>query len=459
MPITSSRNPYTGDIIAHYPQQSVEQIDDNIRRLQKRFLGWKNTPVAERVEILRHACQYFDVNRDAIAKDITEAMGKPLAQSKNELNGFFERANYLLDNAETFLADEIISADSKQAQIISHAPFGVVLIVAAWNYPLLIAINGVLTALLAGNTVLLKHASNTIVIGQHFQRAFGLISGHEELLLHCVAEHSVLANVMAQSNINHVVFTGSVAAGEKVYQHSAKQFNHCHLELGGKDAAYVDEGIDVDQVAASLVDGAMYNAGQSCCGIERVYVHHSLYSQFIDACNNLIAKYRLGDPMDETTDMGPLASASAAEAMDQQIQNALSLGAEIVIGGESTSINGATFFNPTLLKHVTNQMLVMQEENFGPILPVMSVQNMQQAITLINDNVYGLTAAIYSHDQDKVAEFADAVDVGTVFQNRCDYLAPALPWTGCKQSGIGSGLSKFGFYGLTRRKAKNFNKS
>ncbi|WP_371189306.1 aldehyde dehydrogenase family protein [Thalassotalea maritima] len=455
---TLTRNPYTGDVIAKYPQDSLSVIDEKIAHLRQRFQQWQMVDVAERVALLRSACDYFEANRKQIAQDITEQMGKPLSQANQEINGFFERANYLLANAQTFLADDIILDDNSCEQRISHQPLGVVVVIAAWNYPLLIAVNSVLTALLCGNTVLLKHASMTTAIGEHFQRAFGHIPGHEHLLLQTVTDHDVMANVLQHSDISHVVFTGSSSGGQHVYQQTAHQLNPCHLELGGKDAAYVDIDTDIDKAAASLVDGAMYNAGQSCCGIERVYVHEKIYDAFIDACLRIIADYRLGDPMDEGTSIGPLASAESAILMREHVSEAVAQGAMLLTGGDSQTIGHAIFFQPTLLANTNNSMQVMREENFGPILPLMAVTDMFQAIKLINDNHYGLSAAIYSNDNDKATEFANCVEVGTVFQNRCDYLAPALPWTGWKQSGIGSGLSKYGFYGLTKRRAINFNK-
>jgi acyl-CoA reductase-like NAD-dependent aldehyde dehydrogenase len=314
----------------------------------------------------------------------------------------------------------------------------------------LITINGVMASLLAGNTVLLKHATQTLSIGAHFAYAFG------DLVEHAVIDHSSAAELMEARAVDHVIFTGSVEAGRTVYQHAAKGLLDCQLELGGKDGAYVATDADVEKAAESLVDGAMYNAGQSCCGVERVYVHEEVYDAFVNHCARVIDAYRLGDPMVEATTLGPLAQASNAELMSQQIEDAVSKGAHIMRGGHSRQMGKGTFFEPTLLTEVTHDMEVMMVENFGPILPVMKVAEDSEAIQCINDSSYGLTSIIFTASHDRAQRFSESVNTGTVFMNRCDYLDPALPWTGVKDSGVGSALSKYGLLGVTRRKAKHF---
>jgi len=449
-------NPFTGEVIATYHYNNLEEINVKISKVKQSFKKWRLLTVKQRVAILQQAITYFDINSQVIAREISQQMGKPLKQAEGEVAGFFERANYLLSIAEESLAPQTLPKKEGLHRRIEHSPLGTVLILAAWNYPLMIAVNGVLTALLAGNTVILKHALSTLSIGEHFEKAFGSIAGYEDLVQHIVADHDTLATVTRESAIDHVVFTGSVKGGHAVYANTASRFIDCHLELGGKDGAYVAADADPIKAAEGLVDGAMYNAGQSCCGIERVYVHEKNYDAFIEKCREVISTYRLGDPMDANTDMGPLFNARAASLMVEHVKDAKEKGAELLCGGQEKTIKGATFFEPTLLAGVTHNMEVMKEENFGPIMPVMKVKSDDQAIELINDCKYGLTSAIFTNDDELAEKFAFEAQTGTVFRNRCDYLDPALPWTGVKDSGKGSGLSNFAFYGLTRRKSINF---
>jgi acyl-CoA reductase-like NAD-dependent aldehyde dehydrogenase len=418
--------------------------------------------VGQRVEYLRAGLQYFEANRLAIAKDVTAQMGKPIRQSENEMKGFFERAEYLLDIAEDVLSPEILPPKPGFIRRIEHAPLGVVLIIAPWNYPLLTAVNGVAAALLAGNAVLLKHSSLTPAVGEHFARAFGRLGPVDDVLQSVVAGHSDVDRAIRDLDIDHLVFTGSVEGGHAMQRavaarHGAgNHFIDAGLELGGKDAAYVAGDADVAAAADGLVDGAMYNAGQSCCGIERVYVHRKLFDDFVDRCRELSAAYVLGNPLEHGTSMGPLASAKSAEGMAAQVDEAKSRGARVLAGGRARLVGKGTFFEPTVLTGVDHGMAVMKEENFGPILPVMAVDGDDEALRLVNDSRYGLTSAIYTSDPGRAGRFAAGADTGTVFMNRCDYLDPALPWTGVRDSGRGTTLSKYGLISMTRRKAIHF---
>ena len=454
-------NPFTLETAGEYSMQDFPEIRKRISAARASFEAWKRIEPGQRVEWLRAGLQYFEANRSAIAKDITAQMGKPIWQAENELKGFFERSEYLLDIAEATLRPEILPPKPGFLRRIEHAPLGVVFVIAAWNYPLLIAGNGVLTALLAGNAVLLKHSSLTPAVGEHFARAFGRLGPCDKLLQAVVIDHPSAEKTIQEGDIDHVIFTGSVEGGRAIQRSAASRsvpgrFLDCNLELGGKDGAFVAEDADVAKAAADLVDGAMYNAGQSCCGIERVYVHRAVHDEFLERCRGLVAEYVLGNPLEHKTTLGPLASAKAARTMAEQVGEAKSKGARVLHGGDVRTLGKGVFFEPTLLAGVDHSMAVMREENFGPILPVMAVRDEGEAFRLMADSPYGLTSVIYSRDIDLANRFAAEMDTGTVFLNRCDYLDPALPWTGVRASGRGTTLSKFGFYGLTRRKAIHF---
>ncbi|MDB5050083.1 MAG: aldehyde dehydrogenase family protein [Fibrobacteres bacterium] len=449
-------NPFTLEPAGEYPIQDFPALKASLAAARRAAQAWRKVEVGQRAEWLRTGLQYFEANRGAIAEDITLQMGKPIRQSENELKGFFERAEYLLDAAEDVLAPEILPPKPGFLRRIEHVPLGVVLIIAPWNYPLLTAVNGVAAALLAGNAVILKHSSLTPAVGEHFARAFGKMGPYEDLLQSVLADHGDLGKLISECDIDHVIFTGSVEGGRTVQQSASQRFIDCNLELGGKDGAYVAADADVAKAAADLVDGAMYNAGQSCCGIERVYVHQSLHGEFLGRCEDLAAGYVLGNPQEHRTTMGPLASAKAAQGMLRQVEAAKARGAKVVSGGQIKMIGKGTFFEPTLIAGADNTMDVVREENFGPILPIISVRDDAEAVRLINDSPYGLTSAIYTSDLDRADRFAAEADTGTVFMNRCDYLDPALPWTGVRDSGRGTTLSKYGFYSLTRRKAIHF---
>ena len=445
-------NPFTGETIQEWQSMDFSLLRSATAKARSAFAKWGQVTVPKRVERIRSALNYFEQNREAIAADITAQMGRPLVQSRGEIDGLLERFNYLCDIAPEVLQPDAIAQKENFHREIMHEPHGVALIIAAWNYPLLIAASGVASALLAGNTVLLKHSTRTLSIGEHFEKAFG----GDDLLQHVVMDHDSTAKIIEEGDINHVVFTGSVAGGEKIYGSTAKRHFDCNLELGGKDGAYVAPDADITPSAAMLVDGAMYNSGQCCCGIERVYVHEKVYDEFLAACKPLIEAYVLGDPLDPNTTQGPLAVASSAKLMEAQISEAITAGGEIITGGKTRQISQGTFFEPTLLTVSQNDLSIMQEENFGPLLPVMKVPDDAEAIRHINDSPYGLTSVICTSDQSKAESFSKQVKAGTIFMNRCDYLDPALPWSGVKASGKGSSLSRYGLLAMTRPKAIHF---
>ncbi len=449
-------NPFLGQVDRSYEYHSFDQAKKSVEAAHKVQKGWAQRSLNRRIELVREGLQYFEIHREAIAQDIALQMGRPIRHAHNEINGFFERANYLCEVAKSALAPVILPKKHHLERRIEQAPLGAIFIIVAWNYPLLIAVNSVIPSLLSGNTVLLKHSSQTPEIGLHFERAFHTLGDHDQLLQTLFLDHQTTGRVIEECDVNQVIFTGSVGGGQKILTHTAKKFIQPVLELGGKDGAYISDQANLKLAAEGVVDGAIYNAGQSCCGIERVYVHESVYEEFIALVIPLLKAYQLGDPLDETTTLGPLAQTRQKEMLAQQVTEAQSLGAKVLVGGEPRRIEGGAFWEPTLVVGVNHKMSLMKEENFGPILPVMKVRDLDEAIERLNDSEYGLTAAIYTKDREEAELFAARVEVGTIFRNRCDYLDPALPWSGVKKSGCGCSLSEFGFLSVTRRKAIHF---
>lgn len=452
------KSPFTQAVVGEYDFEGMEAVKTKFDLAQNSFLQWKTITLQERIQLVKEALEYFTKNKEKIANDISQQMGRPISQAAGEINGLLERANYLCSIAEKTLKTEELPEKPGFYRAITREPLGVIFVISAWNYPLLVTVNSVVPALLAGNTVLLKHSSQTPAIGEHFQKAFGKMGQYQNLLQQLIVDHAMTGKIIEELNVQHVVFTGSVSGGARILTHTSKKFMQPQLELGGKDAAYVAEDADVVKAAATVVDGAMFNSGQSCCGIERAYVHASVYPQFIAECKKVINDYKLGDPMDKATNLGPLVSEKAARYAEKQLKAATLAGAVIEAGGAVIKIGNGHFIEPTLLTNVKQNMEVMQEENFAPVLPVLKVNSLEEAIDLVNDSQYGLTSAIFTNDIAKAREFAAKVNTGTVFMNRCDYLDPALPWTGVKNSGVGSALSHLGFLSVTRAKAIHFRK-
>lgn len=458
MPTLKVKNPFNQEPVGEYPMDSFEDVSKKLKLLQSAQAKWKKVSLSDRVAAVQNALNYFTENKQQIAKDISLQMGRPISQSPGEIKGLLERANYLCGIAVETLTPMKLTEKPGFERSIVRDPLGVIFVISAWNYPLLVAVNSVVPALLAGNTVLLKHSSQTPLIGKHFEKAFFAMGGVENLIQQVMVDHPTTGKIIEELDIQHVVFTGSVSGGREILKHTAKKFMQPQLELGGKDAAYVAEDADVDSAAATLIDGAMFNSGQSCCGIERAYVHRKVYEQFIKHSLQVIADYKLGDPLDPSTNLGPMVTEKAAKYAESQVQSAVKGGAQILAGGHIKKISGGYFFEPTLLANVKQNMELMQEENFAPILPVMPVDSMEQALELVNDSKYGLTSAIFTKDIQKAQIFAENANTGTVFMNRCDYLDPALPWTGVKDSGCGSALSLLGFLSVTRAKSLHFKK-
>lgn len=446
-------NPYSQAVYHEMAFDRPEALNRKILNALEAFRSWRRLPLAERIAIIREGLDYFDRHREPIAAEITAQMGKPIREARAELDGFFERANHMLAGAPEVLAPDVLPAKPGLERRIRHEPLGVVFDIAAWNYPLLIAVNVVVPALAAGNAVLLKHSARTPLCGGHFEKAWAHYPG---LVNHLVLSHEDTAAVIRDPRVAHVVFTGSVTGGRHIQGLIGERFIGAGLELGGKDPAYVAGDADLAFAVANLVEGACYNAGQSCCAVERVYVHRDLYETFVAQAQEAINALRPGDPMDPATTLGPLADRGALERLEAQVRDAVQRGARLLTGGCRLKAQSGNFFAPTLLADVPNAAEVMQTESFGPILPVQSVTDDRQALEKMNDSRYGLTASVWTRSRQRADWLATRLEAGTVYQNRCDYLDPGLPWSGVKDSGRGVSLSPHGYYHLTRTKSLHF---
>ncbi len=419
---------------------------------------WKHTPVSERVALVRKAVAAFAAKESQLAEELCWMMGRPIRYAAGEIRGFVERASYMADIAESALADIQVAEKPGFIRFIRREPLGVALVIAPWNYPYLTAVNAVVPALLAGNPVLLKHSAQTPLCAERMVEAFTEAGLPEGVFQYLHLSHVATEHLIHAPSVAHVAFTGSVPGGKMVEQAIAGRFISAGLELGGKDPAYVRFDADLKHAVETTIDGAFFNSGQSCCGIERIYVHESLYDAFVEQAVALVKQYKLGRSDDPDTTLGPLVRAEAADFVRGQIHEAVEQGAiaHLVPADFPLDHPGSPYLAPQVLTNVHHGMRVMTEESFGPVVGIQKVRDDAEALTLMNDSEFGLTAAIFSQDVDAAMALADRVEAGTVFLNRCDYLDPALAWTGVKNSGRGCTLSSVGFEHLTRPKSFHF---
>ena len=451
-------SPVDGSVYLERPLATGEMIENALAKATEAQKEWKKTTVKERAGFCLKAVEYFLDHADEIGLELTWQMGRPVRYTANEIRkGFQERAKYMISVAEQAVADVEVEEIAGFKRFIRRDPVGVVFVVAPWNYPYLTSVNSVIPAIMSGNAVVLKHAQQTPLCAERYAEAFAYAGLPEGVFQYLHLSHGQVATVIADPRISYVAFTGSVEGGHAVQKSINERFIVGGLELGGKDPAYVRADANLADAVENLVDGSFFNSGQSCCGIERIYVHEDVYDKFVEEFVALTKTYTLGDPLNADTTLGPMVRTSAANFAQKQIAEAIEQGAKALINTSLFPLHkeGTPYMAPQVLVDVDHTMKVMTEETFAPVVGIMSVKSDEEAIQLMNDSQYGLTASIWTTDIDAALEIGAQVETGTWFMNRCDYLDPALAWTGVKNSGRGVTLSKVGYEALT--KAKSFH--
>ncbi|MDD9729783.1 aldehyde dehydrogenase family protein [Mameliella sp. AT18] len=449
-------SPIDGSVFAERLTLSLDEAKTAAARGRAAQAAWAARPLQERVDLVMAGVAAVGAMNDEIVPELAHMMGRPV-RFGGEFSGFNERASYMAGIAETALAPIEVGEDATFKRYIKRVPLGLVLVVAPWNYPYMTAINTVAPALIAGNTVMLKHATQTLLVGERMARAFHEAGVPEDVFQNVFLSHDTTSDLIAAKAFDFVNFTGSVGGGKAMERAAAGTFTGIGLELGGKDPGHVMEDADVDAAVDTLIDGAMFNSGQCCCGIERIYVHESLYDSFLEKALTVVRGYKLGNPLEAETTIGPMANARFAAEVRAQISEAVEAGATAHIDTFPED-DGGTYLTPQILTDVTHDMRVMRDESFGPVVGIMKVKDDEEAIALMNDSDFGLTASLWTNDLARAERVGDRIETGTVFMNRADYLDPGLCWTGCKQTGRGGGLSIIGYHNLTRPKSYHLKK-
>ncbi len=449
-------SPIDGSVFAEREVLSREAAFEVAGRARAAQAAWAARPLRERIDLVMAGVAAVGAMNEEIVPELAHMMGRPVRYG-GEFGGFNERASHMAGIAESALADIAVGEDETFKRYIKRIPHGVVFVVAPWNYPYMTAINTVAPALIAGNTVILKHATQTLLVGERMAQAFHAAGVPEDVFQNVFLSHDVTNDLIAGNAFDFVNFTGSVGGGQAMERAAAGTFTGVGTELGGKDPGYVMDDADLEAAVETLIDGAMFNAGQCCCGIERIYVHESLYDDFVVRAVEIVKGYKLGNPLDAETTIGPMANVRFADEVRAQIAEAVEAGAvaHIDIFPED---DGGAYLTPQILTNVTHDMRVMRDESFGPVVGIMKVSTDDEAIRLMNDSAFGLTASLWTRDLDRAARVGDQIETGTVFMNRADYLDPGLCWTGCKNTGRGGGLSVIGYHNLTRPKSYHLKK-
>jgi acyl-CoA reductase-like NAD-dependent aldehyde dehydrogenase len=451
-------SPVDGSVYATRTPLSPEAATAAVAAAKAAQKAWAARPLVERIALVKAGVAKLNEMKDVVVEELAWQMGRP-TRFGGEFGGVNARTEYMAEIAAATLAPQMVEDSDKFRRYLARDPVGVVFIVAPWNYPYLTTINTLVPALIAGNTVILKHASQTMLVGERMAEAFHAAGVPADVFQNVVLDHTTTEALIAARSFGFVNFTGSVAGGQAMERAAAGTFTPLGLELGGKDPGYVRADANLDAAVDTLMDGAMYNAGQCCCGIERIYVHESLYDAFVEKAVAWVKALKLGNPFDADSTLGPMANKRFAKVVRDQIAEAVAKGAKALIDPELfPADDGGAYLAPQVLVNVDHSMRVMMEESFGPVVGIMKVKDDAEALRLMNDSPYGLTASIWTEDYDTAARLGEQVETGTVFMNRADYLDPALCWTGCKDTGRGGSLSYLGFHSVTRPKSYHLKK-
>lgn len=448
--------PIDGSVVVERSLATDAAIEATLARAVDAQRRWARVPVGESAAICARAVEWCVARAESLGAELTTQMGRPIAHTPFEITrGFQERARYMAGVAASALTDIEIEQTQQFRKFIRREPLGVVLVLAPWNYPWLTSVNAIVPALLAGNAVVLKMALQTPLVAERYAEAFAAAGLPAGVFQYVHVDHDQVARTIGDERVAFVAFTGSVAGGHAVQRAAADRFIGTGLELGGKDAAYVRADVAFDHAVENIVDGAFFNAGQSCCSVQRVYVDRGIYTRFVDAAVALANAYVLGDPRDPATTIGPMVRSDAAESVRHQVADAIRSGAKSLVEPSRFAAEkpGTAYLAPVILVNVGHDARVMREETFGPVMTVMPVAGDDEAIRLINDSRYGLTSSVWTTDADAALHIGERVETGTWYMNRCDYLDPALAWTGVKDSGRGCTLSRLGIETFTRPKS------
>ena len=445
-------NPATGAVIAAVEQDDQHSLDIKHNSLKEGQKEWSAVSLQQRIEILKAYSKLLASHIEPLAKTLTDEVGKPLQQSKNEINGSISRIEWLTNNAEKYLADETMNTAVGMTELIRYEPLGVVCNISAWNYPYLVGTNVFVPALLAGNAVFYKPSEFATLTGLQIEKLLKE-AGVPENVFQVAIGGAAAGEILLSLPLDGYFFTGSYKTGKYIYEKVAPKMVPCQCELGGKDPLYVTDDVeDVVAVAAGTADGAFYNNGQSCCAVERIYVHEKVYADYAEAFVKEVQSWKIGNPLEDGVYIGAISRHSQLEFLEQQVADAIAKGATLMTGGKRIEGDGY-FFEPTVLTNVDHSMLIMREESFGPIIGIMKVSNDEEALQLMNDTSYGLTASVYSSNRQRAEKLLAATDAGTGYWNCCDRVSAALPWSGRKHSGFGATLSHAGIRAFTQPKA------
>ncbi len=453
-------SPIDNSLYSEIPYASDSTIENTLTSSQIAKTAWKNTGLQERKKLILKFVDCFLSNSEEIEEELSRQMGRPISQCAGELRGFEERAKYMINNAERALEKVISKNDNEFDNYVSKDPLGSIFVIAPWNYPYNTSVNSIVPSLLAGNCVILKHSSQTPLCAEQLLKAAKNSGIPENVFQILHLDHLSTSKIISDHRINHVLFTGSVSGGREVKKAIGTRFIGAGLELGGKDPAYVRSDCNFEHAVENLVDGSYFNSGQSCCGIERIYVDESIFDNFVEAFKIQTEKYNLQEALDQSTNLGPVVKLSAANNIRNKVLKAINEGAKNIIDGSNFKKDNSEncYVSPSALINVSHDMEFMMEETFGPTVGIMKVKNEKDAEVLMNDSAYGLTASVWTSDKEFAANFGNKIQTGTFFMNRCDYLDPGLAWTGVKDTGMGITLSVLGFDHLTRAKSYHLRK-